>query len=172
MATTKKVSLDVWGHSNEQAIVTRGEVKSRNLEIALIDIGGAPYELDGYTARIYVIPPYGDPIFLDASISQGKVIAEIPCLNTAGKCQAQIVLTNEAGEELRVTGLTIHVQPSSLETAEDVSSTISVVAILSDAEAATEAANQAAATANIAAASASRIDNTVNNELYGEALHL
>lgn len=172
MATTKKVSLDVWGHSNEQAIVTRGEVKSRNLEIALIDIGGAPYELDGYTARIYVIPPYGDPIFLDASISQGKVIAEIPCLNTAGKCQAQIVLTNEAGEELRVTGLTIHVQPSSLETAEDVSSTISVVAILSDAEAATEAANQAAATANIAAASASRIDNTVNNELYGKALHL
>lgn len=93
--------------------------------------------------------------FLDASISQGKVIAEIPCLNTAGKGQAQIVLTNEAGEELRVTGLTIHVQPSSLETAEDVSSTISVVAILSDAEAATEAANQAAATANIAAASAS-----------------
>lgn len=40
VATTKKVSLDVWGHSNEQAIVTRGEVKSRNLEIALIDIGG------------------------------------------------------------------------------------------------------------------------------------
>ena len=172
MATTKKVSLDVWGHSNEQTIVTRGEVKSRNLEISLIDTGGAPYELDGYTARIYVIPPYGDPIFLDASISQGKVIAEIPCINTAGKCQAQIVLTNEAGEELRVTGLTIHVQPSSLETAEDVSSTISVVAILSDAEAATEAANQAAATANIAAASAGRIDNTVNNELYGEALHL
>lgn len=127
MATTMPVKLEVWGQSNERATVTQGEVKARKVSITLVDADGTPYNLDGYTARLYIVESSGDAVFLDASISDGKVIAEIPFLNSPGEASAQVVLTNEAGEEMRITGLSLNVTPSSLDTAEDTSGVVSVI---------------------------------------------
>ena len=127
MATTKAVTLNIWNQSCERVTVTQGEVKSRKVAVKLVDANGELYSLDGYTARLYIVKSSGGEVFLDASIADGVITAEIPFIDSPGDAAAQVVLTNGSGEELRITGLTLNVMPSSLDAGEDTSGVVSVI---------------------------------------------
>lgn len=127
MATTKAVTLNIWNQSCERVTVTQGEVKSRKVAVKLVDASGELYSLDGYTARLYIVKSSGGEVFLDASIADGVITAEIPFIDSPGDAAAQVVLTNGSGEELRITGLTLNVMPSSLDAGEDTSGVVSVI---------------------------------------------
>ena len=127
MPTTKPLQLKTWGPNHVTVTTVQGEVKSRQLSITLTDTDGSIFPLSGYTARLYVVDAKDNKVFLDASISGNVITGEIPFLSSAGPAQVQIDLTNAAGEELKITGITLDVRPSSLDNAENTSGVVSVI---------------------------------------------
>lgn len=199
--TEQSIKLNAWELNYESHIAVQGEVNSRTLSVTIIDKVGTesyisnaesvdrPIDLTNVTARLYVIKPDGTKTFSDGTVTDarnGKVEFVLPAqaVAVAGKASCQILLTKPDNSALKITGLTLEIQPSNLEGAVESSDEFSALvlalnavqetvdtanqaaqnaqAALVNANAAISSANAAASAANVAAVSANTAANAAN----------
>ena len=117
MPTSKTVNLKLWRQNFERVAAVQGEDKARVLSMVISEREGAPFDMSGYTAEIYMHEANGRDVTLPAEIDGNIVTAVIPLITAAGDAAIQVILTKSTGEILKVAGIVLDVQPSELENA-------------------------------------------------------
>ena len=196
--------LNACNANYETQLAVQGEINSRVLSITLIDKVGVeryvsnaesidrPVNLTGATAMLFVTKPDGKTAETDGTIADaenGKVDFILPeqATTVAGKADCQILIFMPDDSKLKVTGLTLQIQPSEVEAAAESSDEfLSLVVALnkvnpaveridkavSDSETALKNANKAKDSANTAANNANEkaeLANTAANNANEKA---
>ena len=187
--TDVSLQLNAWTENpGNEVFCVQGEQNSRTLSITLIDRTGnesgplavakqTPRYLDltGYTARMYVEKKDDTSVYFDGTVTDaknGKVEFTLPAqaVTLSGNVPCTIELSNGSAE-LKVIGIILNVQKSSLEdsveSSDDFSTLQTVIeraeTAIEECESAAEGVNEAKDAANTAAAEANAAKDAANS---------
>lgn len=167
MQTTTAIKLDVASYLCPPTVYAKQNDKgTRYVEATLLD-GGAPYTIEnGTTARIRILKPDNTMIYNNATISSGKVTAELTsqALAAYGIAIAEIGLFK--GEQILSTfTFYIRIERSAVDDSaiESTDEFTVLEQAIRDAGTATASANNAASAANTAASNANAAKTAADN---------
>lgn len=176
MSTTKDYDLNLWENNYVSVPAVQGEAQSRTVNIHLkeeVNVQNAlgdwemrkkPFDLTGFSARLYVEKSDGKKVFFDGTITDvanGIVAFTLPYqATTAGGDNAGTVyLTKPDGTALKAIGITLEVQKNDLDGSIESSDEFSALVVaLNKVDAAADKAEQAVSDAQ-------QVVETVNSKL-------
>lgn len=160
--------MQVWKENHVLVRILEGEGSSRTLTVTFLDADGLPVGLTGCTPRLYLVGS-NPPVFLDGTVKDavgGTAVFVLPSgfAESRGVFSCQFLLTGADYPPLKADGLTLLVEASDLESAEEATEEYSaLVNALKTADTVGQKADAAAAEAKAAseaaAAHAARSDN-------------
>ena len=142
--TDKSLSLNAWEQNQIHVFSVQGENNSRILRVTIYDISGVqdamstapvvnrPVDLTGTSVRLYVSKPDGTTVFNDGNVVEPESgVAEFELtyqmLAAPGQAACEVLISKTSGESLKTIGLTLDIQPSSMETAVESSNEFSAL---------------------------------------------
>ena len=132
MSTTKDYDVSLWEQNYVQIPAVQGEAQSRTVNINLkeeatvknslgnLEIRKKPFDVTGYSARLYIKKLDGSKVFFDGTITDaenGVVSFTLPFQATAsaGENVGTVYLTKPDDTTLKAIGLTFNVQANNLD---------------------------------------------------------
>lgn len=176
MSTTKDYDLNLWENNYATIPAVQGEAQSRTVNVHLKEeanvqnalgnweIRKKPFDLTGFSARLYVEKADSKKVFFDGTITDianGIVAFTLPYQATtaSGENPGTVYLTKPDGTTLKAVGITVNVQKNDLDGSIESTDDFSALVV------ALNRVDTAAEKAERAVSDAQAVINTVNAKL-------